>query len=354
MLTVMDGKNEDRNEQLFDNSVGYDDESGIKFAKDLTEEERRQATSLYRLFNGLWGIVAVKGDPGTGKDLFCNYLVYKLKKFFPQKRIIRDERPRALFGEYDAFFDEEVIINDVKNMTSIAKGEKDNKTKEIIRLDKAADDWLKGAGEVLLKNSITYLTEWWKYCSNREPHSPMNKTMGAIHRVKRHLDMLLVGSTQDMHDLDRFTCLPYVDWQVTCTRSTVNKTGFAYFVQKVKYDKRLNSLVPTRRPFPIRFDAGKPRSDMGDGKIVITKDWYKPETEEEEIVLSVIKSGINVYEEIVDYIDEYGDMSEEEVLETIKDLSFIPRKHVLDFPCYFRLYNSKSAPAVKTRLKLEE
>lgn len=351
---VVGQRNSKSTEELFDNTSGYDDESGIKFAKGLTEDERQQATSLYRLFNGLWGICAVKGDPGTGKDLFCNYLVYKLKKFFPHKRIVRDEKPRELFGTYDALFDENVILSDIKHMKEIAKGKKETKKEDDLTIEKSADDWVKGAGEVLLKNSITYLTEWYNYCSNREPHAPMNKTMGSIHKVKRHLDMLLVGSTQDLHDLDRFTCLPYIDWQVTCTRSTINKTGFAYFVQKVKYDKRLNMLAPLGRPFPIRFDAGKPRSEMGDGKIVIVKDWYKPETEEEEIVLNVIKMGYDKYEDIVKYIEEYGDMTEDEVLETIKDLSFIPRKHVLDFPCYFRLYNSKSSPVLKTSLKINE
>lgn len=343
----MPGKNRVDDSDLFDNTAGYDDDSGIRFAPNLTIEERQQATSLYRLFNGLWGVCIIKGDPGTGKDLFGNYLTYKIKRFFPQKRIVRDEKPRALFGTYDAVFDESVIVRDIKAMALIAKGARLSEDEDeepeapvaIRRLEAAADNWVKGRGEVLLKNSVAYLTEFWRYCYNREPHNPMNKTMGAIHKVKRHLDCLIVGTTQLTEDLDRKTCLPWIDWQVTCSRSTVNKTGFAFFVQKVKYDKRLNILLPLGRPFPIRFDAGKPRSEMGDGKIIIRKSYYRPETEEERIVLDVLRAGVDNYEELVEIIETEGDMSEAEVLETVKSLSFMPRKHVLDYPCYFRLYN---------------
>ena len=349
---------------MFDNTAGYDDESGIRFAPGLTDIERKQATSLYRLFNGLWGVCIIKGDPGTGKDLFGNYLTYKLKKFFPHKRIVRDEKPRRLFGRYDGFFDEYTIVGDLKRMTAIAKGangkeEEDDGTEdnpEVTgkRLERAADDWVKGAGKVLLKNSVTYLTEFWRYCYNREPHSPMNKTMGAIHKVKRHLDALVIGTTQLTEDLDRKTCKPWIDWRVTCTRSAVNKTGFTYFVEKVKYDKRLDILVPIGQPFPIRVDAGKPRGDMGDGKIVIIKPGYRPENEEERIILDVLHAGIDTYESLVNFMLVNGDMSENEILTTLKDLSFRPRKHVVDYPCYFRLYNSKSAPQLKTSLRIQE
>lgn len=339
---------------LFDNSAGYDDDRGIRFAPDLTEEERHQATSLYRLFNGLWGLCTVKGDPGTGKDLFGNYITYKLKRFFPHKRMVRDEKPRNLFGAYDGLFDEQVIIDDLKQMKEIAKGTRQSKDEEEVKLEQAADDWVQGAGQVLLKNSILYLTEFWRYCYNREPHNPMNKTMGAIHKVKRHLDCLIIGTTQLTEDLDRKTCLPWIDWQVTCTRSRINKTTFTYFVQKVKYDRRLSILMPIGKPFPIRFDAGKPRSDMGNGLITILKPKYLPESEEERIILDLIKEGYNKYESILEFLYEHGDMTEYEILETLKNLSFIPRKHVIDYPCYFRLYNSKSAPQVKTSLKLTE
>jgi hypothetical protein len=337
---------------LYDETRGYDDETGVRLSNSLSPVERQQATSLYRLFNELWGVCIVVGDPGTGKDLFGNYLSYKIKKYFPWKRILRDEKPRKLFGEYAGLFNEQVIQTDLAKMRAIAKGAGVTQVDAV--LEKAADDWVSGAGTVLLKNSLLYLTEFWRYCYNREPHNPMNKTMGAIHKVKRHLDCLVLGTVQLPSELDKKTCLPWVDWQVTCTRSATNKTGFIYYVQKVKYDPRMSMLVRLGVPFPIQFDAGKPRTDMGDGKIVLRRDNYRPENEEEQIVLNVIRAGVDTYEDIVDLLTTQGDMEEDEVLVTLKELKFRKRKRVVTYPDYFSLYNSKSAPQIRSSLKVTE
>jgi len=345
---------------LFDETIGYDDELGIRFASSLTIEERHQATVLYRLFNELWGVCIVVGDPGTGKDLFGNYIAYKIKKFFPWKRILRDEKPRKLFGEYAGLFNEQVLRDDLKNMRTIARGDKKiaKDSDDIVAygeaLQRAADKWVTENGEVLLKNSLLYLTEYWRYCYNREPHNPMNKTMGAIHKVKRHLDCLVIGTVQLPTELDKKTCLPWIDWQVTCTRSATNKTGFVYLVQKVKYDRRLDVLTPLGRAFPIAFDAGKPRSDLGDGKILLRRLTYQPVNEEERIVLDVIKAGYDTYESIVELLENEGDMTEKEILDTLKELQFRRNKRAIDYPCWFKIYNSKSAPQLKTSLKVED
>ncbi len=342
---------------LFDDSAGYESDVGVRFAENLAPEERRRATIIYNLFNELWGVAVVKGDPGTGKDLFGNYLQYNLKQWFPWKRILRDEKPRSLFGSYDGLFNEQVIVSDLKKMRDIAKGTKTAEVDTI--MEKVADDWVGGAGEVLLKNSVLYLTEYWRYCYNREPHNPMNKTMGAIQKTKRHLSTLIIGTTQLIEELDKRTSLPWIDWRVTCSRSRVNPTGFTYFVEKVKYDRRLEMLIALPgRPFPISFDAGKPRSDMGDGKIVIKRRNYKPETEEERIILDALEAGCSNYEELVNFLETEGDMSEWETLTTLKELGLkLPGrrpKFAIFYPCYFWVYNSKSAPQLKTTLRVSE
>jgi len=344
-------RNKSLDPDLFDESSGYDDETGVRFAEGLTAEERHQATTLYRLFNELWGVCLVVGDPGTGKDLFGNYIAYKIKRFFPWKRIMRDEKPRRLFGEYAGLFNEQVLCDDLSRMRDLSKGL--GVVAMDAALEKAADDWVTSTGQVLLKNSLLYLTEYWRYCYNREPHNPMNKTMGGIHKEKRHLDCLILGTGQLETELDKKTCLPWVDWKVTCTRSATNPTGFVYFVQKVKYDRRRDELVPIGQPFPIAFDAGSPRTYLGDGKIVLKRTSYRPETEEERIVLDVIKAGVDTYEGIVDVLEEYGDMSKQEVLTTLKELKFRKRKRAVDYPCDFGLYNSKSAPQFKTSLRVD-
>jgi hypothetical protein len=339
-------------EDLYDNTVGYDDEAGVRLAPGLSPDDIRRATILYNLFNGLWGVAIVVGDPGTGKDLFGNYLTYRMKRYFPWKRVLRDEKPRPVYGPYAGLFNEDVISSELSKMRDLAKGAGITRIDDV--LEKAADDWVTGSGQVLLKNSILYLTEYWRYCYNREPHNPMNKTMGGIHKVKRHLDCLILGTIQLATELDKKTCLPWIDWRVTCTRSTVNKTRFTYFIEKVKYDRNKDILLATSKPFSISFDAGKPRSYIGDGKIHILKHNYYPETEEERIVLDVLNAGCDTFEELVSILENDGDMSEWEVLETIKVLKFKKTKRVLDYSCDFSLYNSKSAPSIKTSVGLKD
>ena len=342
--------------ELFDESAGYEDDIGIRIARGLTEQERRQASIFYRLFNELWGVCVITGARGTGKDVFGNYLSYTIKRYFPDKRILRDEKPRELFGSYTGLFNEKELSDDLRKMREIAKGTSATKIDKV--MEKIADKWVTEEGAVLLQDSLLYLTELWRYCYNREPHNPMNKTMGAIFKVIRHLNCLTVGTIQSPFELDRRTCLPWIDWRVTCTRSRKDSTRFTYFITKVVYDHRKNILVTVSKPLVILVDAGKPRSFIGDGRIVIKKPDYEPETEEERIVLNVIKAGADNYEELVEYLETEGDMSEIEILTTLKQLCLKlpgrPPKFVIWYPCYYFLFNSRSAPSIKTSIKVDD
>lgn len=340
-------------EGLFDESAGYDEERDIQFAEGLSAEDKKRAMILYNLFNELWGLCLIVGDPGKGKDCFGNYISYQIHRYFPWKRVLRDEKPRKLFGEYAGLFSDSVLAEELLRMKAVASGLNSFSARNQA-IEKAADDWVTTKGQVLLKNSVLYLTEFWRYCYKREPGNPMNKTMGGIHKEKRHLDCLILGTTQQVEDLDRFTCLPWVDWKVICTRSRANKTGFIFWVQKVRYDRRVEVLIHVGRAFPIIVDAGKPVSYLGDGKIIVKKPEYQPETEEERIVLDVLKAGVDKYEDLVEYIKTNGDMSENEILNTLKILKFTKRKRVIDYSCWFSIYNSKSAPQLSTSLKVVE
>ena len=339
-------------EDLFDTTPGYDEEIGVKLPSTLSPEDAYKARQLYNLFNGLWGVAIVAGDPGSGKDTFGNYITNRMKVYFPWKRILRDERPRPLYGSYAGLFNEEVLHEDLARMKEVATGVGAKMIDKV--MEKAADIWAAKKGVVLLHDSIVYLTEYWRYCARREPHNPMNKTMGGVHKMKRHIGTLIVGTTQLVSELDRKTCLPWVDWRVTCARSRMNKTRFTYFIEKVKYDQRMDILIPISKPFYISIDAGKPRSYLGDGRIIIRPDRmnYPPETEEERIVLDVVKAGLDTYEDIVSLLEGEGDMSEWETLTTLKDLKFRKNKRVIDYPCDFGLFNSKSAPQIRSSLKI--
>lgn len=360
MQLVEDTRIRQPTEDLFDTTPGYDEEIGVKLPSTLSPEDAYRARQLYNLFNGLWGVAITVGDPGSGKDTFGNYITNRMKTYFPWKRILRDEKPRELYGPYDGLFNDEVLHEDLARMKAVAVGLKGKSHDEA--LEKAADVWVSEKGVVLLKNSVLYLTEYWRYCYSREPHNPMNKTMGGIHKEKRHIDTLIIGTTQLVQELDKYTCKPWIDWRVTCARSRVNKTRFTYFIERVKYDRRMDILIPISKPFSISIDAGKPRSYLGDGKITIQPSklspegrlLYRPETEEERIVLDVIMAGVNVYGDIVNLLEEEGDMSEWETLATLKDLKFKKNKRVINYACDFGLFNSKSAPNIKSSLRIAD
>jgi len=344
-------------ESLFDDSAGYEDDRGIQVIAGLSDQEKRQAVTLYRLFNELWGVCIIRGDPGAGKDTFLNWVLYTIKRYFPRKRILRDEKPRELFGKYAGLFNEARLHDDLAILRGV--GDHASATKIDEEMEKAADKWVgSNRASALLTESVVGLTEFWKYMYNREPHNPMNKTMGGIHKMKRHFPTLIFGCTQLESDLDKKTCKPFIDWRVTCVRSTRDSTQYTFLVERVKYDRRLDILVPVSKPFPIPVDAGKPRSFMGDGRIVLRKPDYAPQSEEERIVLTVLKSGCEKYEELVDFLETEGDMSEYEILSTLKRLCLkLPGerlKAVIWYPCVYFLFNSKSAPQMKTNLKSED
>ncbi len=343
-----------KREDLFAVSSGYDDAVGVRLAIGLTEQETERAKSLYKLFNGLWGLCLVVGDPGAGKDVFGNYVSHTIHRYFPSKPLLRDERPLELHGEYAGLFDEDVLREDIARMKKAAAGVA--ATKIDSAMEDVADSWVEGDGTVLLQDSILYLTEYWNYCARRNPHSPMNKTMGAIHKMKRHLNVLIIGTAQMAAELDRKTCLPWVDWVTYCRHLRSNPTVFEYRIYKARYDRRMDMLLATGNPFHITVDAGRPRSFLGDGRIVVRRPDYVPESEEERVVLAVLKTGVDDYDQLVDYLETEGDMSEWETLRTLKQLSlWLPGmsagKFVIDYPCWFRVFDSRSTPQIRTTLK---
>ena len=185
---------------LYDETKGYDEEVHIEklLNPNLTEGQIEEAIKFYKFFNGLQGLCIAVGMPGAGKDIFGNYLSWKLKQYFPSKKVWRDEKPRELYGRYNGLFNEEFLIKDLSRMKSLATSgvtkEIKKGSKQLAAAEKSLGKWTSEIGEVMLKDSFLVLTEFWRYFHNRRPHNPMGITLGGILKNKRHLDCLIIGS----------------------------------------------------------------------------------------------------------------------------------------------------------------
>lgn len=335
-------------EDLFDRTSGYDDEPDVQFDGSLPSWLLDEALMLYKKFNGLWGLAIFTGPPGAGKDTVGNYLSYILHKAFPATKLLRDEKPRELFGMYDGLFNRDVLNKELGNMQLMAKEGKSFQEKGIL-LEKAADEWVTSQGSVKLKNSILYLTEYWNYCYNRDPHNPMNKTMGAVHKVKRHFHTLILGTVQLTSDLDRFTCLPFVDWEIRCHKSAY--PGVCnYLMYRCQWDAARERLLRSAVPIYImRVDGAEPVDYLGE-PIKIIDEAYTGSKDENK-VLDAVRAGNNTWESLnIDcrIVQRHGILKEEYLKENKRVLKetlrglYLMKPPVVVYGCWFRLFNSKS------------
>ena len=205
-------------DQLYDRSLESDELYEPQFNDWLTPEQLERA---YRLVKYSRGVMLVTGDPGSGKDLFANYLSFWLKTLFKGKKVLRDDRPREAFGPYIPFT-EGVIMNELITQqalirdglpTEIARA--DMKTKKYVAA--MVSSWMDDRGIALLKNSVLYLTEFRRYCHNRRPFSPMGLLIADIVVRWRHLDLLIIGTTPRRREIDRVSIIPLVTHEVRCS-----------------------------------------------------------------------------------------------------------------------------------------
>jgi hypothetical protein len=82
------------------------------------------------------------------------------------------------------------------------------------------------------------------------------------------------------HDLDRFTCLPWVTMEVRCQMSTTRPNTIEAHLYHVKFNFNSGRLVKLDEyPVCIKVDAGKERPELGishidtDGAIHYYRYW---------------------------------------------------------------------------------
>ncbi|MBA7498676.1 hypothetical protein ES704_01413 [subsurface metagenome] len=235
----------------------------VELNPDLTEQEIEEALRLYKLSRG---IMIVTGMPGSGKDLWGNVLSWKLRRFFKDKKVFRDEKPRRMYGYYEPF-DNITIMHEfallVAELESELPDEIGRKDADSIRkMTDLSNEWLARIGEEKLKNSVLYQTEFWRLMHNRRPFSPMGILIGAIIKRWRHLDLLVIGTAPLKRELDAISCLPYVTHEVRCS-ATTNPDKFQYRFFPVRYVGTRGVLEVAGKPIPFIIDGGKHREELG-------------------------------------------------------------------------------------------
>jgi hypothetical protein len=328
---------------LFDYSGGYESQPDIKINNNVSSWIIDEAIRFYNLFtippnNKLCGTAVGSGGVGQGKDCIFNYVDWILNKTFSNKKILRDEKPRELFGVYAGLFNPEVLAADLEKMKALTKGTKISIADRNAMLDQMADEWVTKNGEVMLRDSVLYLTEFWKYHDLRKPFNPMNNMLGGVHKLKRHFRELTLGTIQIITDLDKRRCLPFIDWRIMCRRSERNSTGFIGYVFKFNYNINTNRITQSNFPIDmIAVDGAKPVDEIGK-PFEILKPEYKGDRYEMKLI-DAIKSGVVTYEDLKNEV-KYKGKSKPKLIRVIKRLFM---QKVIDYGCFFLIYNSQSA-----------
>lgn len=247
-------------DSLFDGE-GNAEVPTLELNPNLAPWEIEQAKSLRRMTRG---VMLITGMPGSGKGLLANVIAWKLKHYFGF-RILRDDRPRKLFGNYTPF-NEDTLLSDVAKMEEIATGDlpKEVRTKKAKqKLTEQLGKWRTIQGDVMMKNSVILLDEFWRYFHNRRPMNPMGILLGGVVKVWRHLDCLIIGISQQRKELDRFSCLPYVTHEVRVSWSVTRPDTADCTFFPVRYVGSRGILEVTGKKKMFHVNGARPRPELG-------------------------------------------------------------------------------------------
>ena len=233
-------------------------------------EETEDALAILRIlqgprqFYGIAGLMLVLGDTRTGKGLFSNVWAWKIRRYFKGIRILRDDHPSPIFGEY-TLFDEETLTSDLEKMAEVAKtGSIVKRGKVKLASRELVETWQSTKGQVMMQKAVCMLDEYWRYMNNRRPMSNMNIALGGLNKMWGHTETLYIGIAQWEHDLDRFTCLPWVTHVVRCQMSMLQPGAVEAHLYHVKFNKSTERLVMLdKKPTRITIDGMKERPELG-------------------------------------------------------------------------------------------
>lgn len=235
----------------------------VELNKGLSEQEVEWAEKIIDWltikghFFGINGHMIVTGMPRQGKGLFASFFIWLLIHLFKGKHVLSDEALKPAFGPHD-IFNEDVLREDIDKMAQMNKDLGIKQQKDFAKLKESEkqsliDGWITdGPGKTLLQNSILRLAEYWRYMFNRRPGSMMNYFMMGILKQWGHMDSFIIGDSHFAHDLDAYTCLPYVNYDVRCTWSNSHPNTVEAKLYRVEFNRAKQCLVPVdRKPIPI-------------------------------------------------------------------------------------------------------
>lgn len=213
------------------------------------------------------GLMLVTGDIGSGKDLFSNVFAWKIKSYFRGKRVLRDEMPRRAFGYYIPF-DEVTISRELDSMEELSDlrgGHQVGKKVKEAALKSAVDRWVKSKSvELLMQNSVLFLTEFWKYMHKRRQMTNICYTLAGLIKLWRHHDQLIMGITQDKYDLDPTQCLQYVNFEARCSWSEQMADTTCVHIYTTRYVGSSGVLNTGRKkPLILFINGSEPRPQLG-------------------------------------------------------------------------------------------
>lgn len=284
---------------------------GLVLNDGLTDLEMQFAERLAFLNRG---VMIVHGQPGCGKGVFGNYIGWKSRRIFADKKVILDFRPRKLFDYgYDnnryKFFDAELMMDEVdrmamqvdKKLTRDADEELRGKDAEQAR--NLAEKWAKTRGEVLMKDSVWELDELKRYLHNRRPNNRVGMQISAILAVWRHLRLLCLGMCPNIKEIDWNGFLQYVThevrpewctrWKPHTTKCTIRRKSHVSTNGVVKFESK---------PYHLFVNGGRPRPEIG--VQLLHDDLELDEPEQRVVDVLKYKGGFANLNEIADLTGE--------------------------------------------------
>lgn len=236
---------------------------------DLTLEEREDA---YFWKDFISGLMLVTGEKGGGKGIFIHMLAYKMRYYF-DKIVISDTRPRESFGAYTPF-SFPMLVEMLDRMDEVEKGiphpiiidglrrsDFDDKesyeiykdlpedSKIIVmrdkgkiplnatlksydsqrnewcfipnfkpRIDNETGKWLSSRGEVFFVNSVAILDEVGsKYAPRKKPNLSTAVSIISLCDYTRHLRSLVLAAGVSLEDFN-LELLDKATWEAKCVQ----------------------------------------------------------------------------------------------------------------------------------------